>query len=173
MSVLTQEEQNRNPELDAQVVLISASYLLEEINSIKTDLTIERKKLEELKAENEGELASIRQKISLLETRLTTLQDQVEEFKRRADTSINNISSKIPSLVTLSTITLSQGVWKSKTCRHNGGGVCGAWNISDPERTGVPKEAVVPGQQGNKISVSKFPELCVACPLYESIRVTS
>ncbi|ARM75738.1 hypothetical protein [Acidianus manzaensis] len=65
----------------------------------------------------------------------------------------------------------SQGIWKSKTCRHGTQGSCEAWNISDPSKLGIPEDAISVAQDGTKrVITAKFYQLCISCPLYEPRR---
>jgi hypothetical protein len=93
-------------------------------------------------------------------------QLDVDLFKKIQE-ELNGINKAISWL----RIAESQGIWKSKTCKHVINDSCNAWNISDPEKVGIPTDVISFNQDGTKrVVVSKFPGLCIACPLYEPKR---
>ncbi|AHC51738.1 hypothetical protein SUSAZ_07155 [Sulfolobus acidocaldarius SUSAZ] len=108
-------------------------------------------------SELEEEVRKLSDKVNNL---VTDSRAQNEELK----TEINNIKSLISWL----SIARSQGLWKAKTCKHSVNEKCNAWNISDPEKLGIPQEYVSEGENGSKkVLVGKFSEICITCPLYD------
>ncbi len=101
----------------------------------------------------------------------------VEEFKKykldneEEHKKIGEVLSTIVKLTSWINLAKSQGVWKSKTCKHSINFICEAWNISDPEKLGIPSDAISTTQDGNKkVIVGKFSDICIVCPLYEGRR---
>ncbi|MEM0362622.1 MAG: hypothetical protein QXH75_02260 [Sulfolobaceae archaeon] len=111
---------------------------------------------------------------SELEEEIKNLSEELKKIKNSNDDEhkkiYDSISNLARSLAWLN-ISKSQGVWKSKTCKHSVNFVCQAWNISDEEKLGIPSDFISVNQDGSKkVIVSKFPEICISCPLYEARR---
>ncbi|MCY0850191.1 hypothetical protein [Sulfuracidifex metallicus] len=109
-----------------------------------------------------------------LELELKELKEEIKSLRDNNDVDHSRLNEKIDNVaksITWLNIARSQGMWKSRTCRHMENDACSAWNVNEPEKLGIPAEAVTLEQTGIKrISVLKFPELCIACPLYEAKR---
>mgnify|MGYP001772531098 CR=1 FL=1 len=110
--------------------------------------------------------------VSDLEGEVKKLADELkalkEEGRVREETIIKRVETLERSLSWLNVIR-AQAVWKSRSCRHSVNGVCEAWHVADPEKIGIPVDAVVVTEGPyKKISLTKFPELCATCPLYEA-----
>lgn len=109
-----------------------------------------------------------------LEIEVRELKEQIRNLKENDDVEHTKITEKIDELargLAWLNIAKSQGMWKSRTCRHMENDACSAWNVNEPEKLGIPADAVTLEQNGSKrISVLKFPELCISCPLYEAKR---
>lgn len=106
-----------------------------------------------------------------LENEIHQLNEKLNQLNENNSHEFEKIKSEIDKLHTLTSwlaIAKSQGIWKSKTCRHVVNDTCSAWLISEPEKLGIPQDAVFVADNGSKkVVVSKFPELCIVCPLYE------
>ncbi len=111
---------------------------------------------------------------SELEEEIKRIEEEIRSHEqldldslKKIHEELNNINKAISWL----RIAESQGVWKSRTCKHAANETCNAWNISDPEKVGIPSDVISFNQDGTKrVLVSKFPGLCIACPLYEPKR---
>ncbi|MGC9106023.1 MAG: hypothetical protein ACP5HQ_06340 [Thermoprotei archaeon] len=106
-----------------------------------------------------------------LETEVKSLKAEVEKVKddnRRAHDDIVKRIEALEKSVSWLTVVRSQAIWKSKTCRYANNGICDAWNVSEPDKVGVPNDAVVAVDGPyKKVNLNKFPEICAVCPLYE------
>ncbi|BFH74432.1 hypothetical protein SJAV_23760 [Sulfurisphaera javensis] len=110
-----------------------------------------------------------------LESEIKQLEEKVKQINDTNIQEFEKIKSEIDKLHTLTSwlvIAKSQGIWKSKTCRHVINDSCSAWSISEPEKLGIPQDAVFVTENGSKkVVVAKFPELCITCPLYEPKKI--
>jgi hypothetical protein len=106
-----------------------------------------------------------------LETEVKSLKAEVEKVKDDSKRTHDDIVKRVEALeksVSWLTVVRSQAIWKSKTCRYANNGVCDAWNVSEPDKVGVPNDAVVAVDGPyKKVNLNKFPEICAVCPLYE------
>jgi len=106
-----------------------------------------------------------------LENEIKQIDEKLNQVNENNLHEFEKIRSEIDKLHTLTSwlaIAKSQGVWKSKTCRHVINDACSAWSISEPEKLGIPQDSIFVTENGSKkIIVAKFPELCITCPLYE------
>ena len=106
-----------------------------------------------------------------LENEIKQLSEKINQVSENNSHELEKIKSEIGKLYTLTSwlaIAKSQGIWKSKTCRYVVNDACSAWNISEPEKLGIPQDAIFVAENGSKkVNVAKFPELCIVCPLYE------
>ncbi|MEM0113791.1 MAG: hypothetical protein QW253_04280, partial [Metallosphaera sp.] len=99
-----------------------------------------------------------------------------DKLKSHEELELNDIAKlkedaqKLWDFVSWLKVAQVQGVWKSKTCRHSINGRCNAWNISDPEKIGLTPDKIDESDNSKRVIVDKFPNLCVACPLYEAKR---
>ena len=131
--------------LKADVILVSASTLQKEIEEVKAEIAKQRE---------------------LIDLQVST----DEEYKLKLNEKIESVSNKLSNVdVILNWFNLakSQSVWKAKTCRHNDGRVCRAWNVSDPESVGIPPSYLEESDGVKRISTLKFPLICLSCPLHE------
>ncbi len=83
---------------------------------------------------------------------------------------LESITSSLERELSWRNVAKSQGIWKSKRCSHAVTGTCDAWHINEPDKLGIPSEAVIETEGRKRVSVTKFPELCIVCPLYEPLR---
>ena len=106
-----------------------------------------------------------------LENEIRQLNEKLNQVNENNLHEFEKIKSEIDKLHTLASwlaIAKSQGIWKSKTCRYVVNDTCSAWSISEPEKLGIPQDAVIVTENNSKkVVISKFPELCITCPLYE------
>jgi len=110
--------------------------------------------------------------ISELEGEIKNLNDNIKSLKEENSEEHKKILQKLELIEKWLTLAKSQGSWKSKTCKYANNGVCGAWNISDPTRIGIPEDAIYIAPDGSRrVIVSKYYELCITCPLYEVKRI--
>jgi hypothetical protein len=94
--------------------------------------------------------------------------DKVKEDQRKVSEEAAKRIEGLERALSWLNVERSQAVWKSRTCRYANNGICDAWNVSDPERVGVPKDAVIAVEGPfKKVDLQKFPEICAVCPLYE------
>ncbi|MEM3347038.1 MAG: hypothetical protein QXR57_02295 [Metallosphaera sp.] len=108
-----------------------------------------------------------------IEEDIKKLQDKLkshEELELNDITKLKEDAQKLWDFVSWLKVAQVQGVWKSKTCRHSINGRCNAWNISDPEKIGLTPDKIDESDNTKRVIVDKFPNLCVACPLYEAKR---
>ncbi|MEL9969302.1 hypothetical protein [Metallosphaera sp.] len=108
-----------------------------------------------------------------IEEDIKKLQDKLkshEELELNDITKLKEDAQKLWDFVSWLKVAQVQGVWKSKTCRHSINGRCNAWNISDPEKIGLTPDKIDESDNSKRVIVDKFPNLCVACPLYEAKR---
>ncbi len=109
-----------------------------------------------------------------LELEVKELKEQVRNLRDNNDADHTKLHEKIEEItkgLAWLNIAKSQGMWKAKTCRHMENNACSAWNVNEPEKLGIPADAVTLEQNGVKrVSVARFPELCISCPLYEAKR---
>ncbi|AWR94658.1 hypothetical protein [Acidianus brierleyi] len=111
--------------------------------------------------------SDLEEEIKKIEEEIKSHEQIDVDFQKKIHEEIDNISKSLSWLK----IAESQGVWKSKTCKHVSNDTCNAWNISDPEKLGIPVDVIIFNQDGSKkVSVNKFPGLCITCPLYEPKR---
>lgn len=110
-----------------------------------------------------------------LENEIKQLNERINQISENNVHEFEKIKSEIDKLHTLTSwlaIAKSQGIWKSKTCRHIVNDTCSAWSINEPEKLGIPQDAVLAIENGTKkVVVAKFPELCITCPLYEPKKI--
>ena len=110
--------------------------------------------------------------VSDLEGEVRRLAEEVKalrEEKRLSDEGISKRFETIERSLAWLNVMRAQAVWKSRTCRHSVNGVCEAWHITEPEKIGIPADAVIPADgQYKKVNLTKFPEICASCPLYEA-----
>ncbi|BBD73899.1 hypothetical protein HS1genome_2288 [Sulfodiicoccus acidiphilus] len=130
--------------LYSSVSLVSASELESELSALKEQI----KALKEVMERQQGDLSGSKATLEKLESMVLQLE---RELSWRA-------------------VAKSQGLWKSRRCKHVNSGICGAWHVSEPEKLGVPQDAVEITDGAKRVSVIKFPDLCIACPLYEPRR---
>ncbi|BCU71305.1 hypothetical protein [Stygiolobus caldivivus] len=106
-----------------------------------------------------------------LEEEIKELKDKLKGINDSTTQEFNSIKSELDKLFTITSwlnIARSQGMWKAKTCRHVFNDTCNAWSVAEPEKLGIPQDAVVVQENGSKkIVVAKFSDLCITCPLYE------
>ncbi|MDT7861216.1 MAG: hypothetical protein RRA45_03220 [Saccharolobus sp.] len=109
-----------------------------------------------------------------LEEEIKGINEELKKFKGENEEEhrkIYEILSNLSKMLNWINVAKSQAIWKSKTCKHSVNFTCQAWNISDEEKLGIPSEAIVINQDGTKkVIVSKFPDICMICPLYEARR---
>ncbi|AEB94280.1 hypothetical protein [Metallosphaera cuprina] len=108
-----------------------------------------------------------------IEEDIKKLQDKLkshEELELNDIAKLKEDAQKLWDFVSWLKVAQVQGVWKSKTCRHSINGRCNAWNISDPEKIGLTPDKIDESDNSKRVIVDKFPNLCVACPLYEAKR---
>ncbi|MEM3357724.1 MAG: hypothetical protein QXK17_01985 [Metallosphaera sp.] len=108
-----------------------------------------------------------------IEEDIKKLQDKLkshEELELNDIAKLKEDAQKLWDFVSWLKVAQVQGVWKSKTCRHSINGRCNAWNISDPEKIGLTPDKIDESDNTKRVIVDKFPNLCVACPLYEAKR---
>ncbi|AWR97095.1 hypothetical protein DFR86_05635 [Acidianus sulfidivorans JP7] len=111
--------------------------------------------------------SDIEENVKKLEEEIKNHEQIDIESQKKIQEEIDNIWKSLAWLK----IAESQGMWKSKTCRHSNQGSCEAWNISDPSRLGIPEDAITTAQDGSKrVVIAKFYQLCISCPLYEARR---
>ncbi|QGA55070.1 hypothetical protein GFS03_11035 [Sulfolobus sp. E5-1-F] len=111
--------------------------------------------------------SDLEQEIRQLTEELKSMKDDNEEEHKKIYVMIDNIARTLNWI----NIAKSQSIWKSKTCKHAINFVCQAWNISDENKLGIPSDVIVVNNDGTKrVVVSKFSEICIACPLYEPRR---
>ncbi|BCU67144.1 hypothetical protein HS7_05810 [Sulfolobales archaeon HS-7] len=147
MKILLMEAQFNNP-LKADVILVSSSSVHQEISSVKSEI-------EEIKEEINNKIIGDLEFKKTTDEKIATLEEKVK-----------GLEVKYEQLSWLS-LAKSQGIWKSQTCKHAKGGICSAWNISEPEIFGIPQDAIQVTESGRKVIVSVFPYLCISCPLYD------
>ncbi len=93
----------------------------------------------------------------------------IREEKRASDESLVKRIESIERAIAWLNVVKAQAIWKSKTCRHSSNGVCEAWHIAEPEKIGIPPNAVVQAEGPyKKVNLAVFPEICASCPLYEA-----
>lgn len=111
--------------------------------------------------------SDIEESVKKIEEELKTHEQLDLDTQKKIQEELDKISKSISWL----RVAESQGMWKSKTCRHGTQGSCEAWNISDPIKLGIPEEAVSVSQDGTRrVVISRFFQICIACPLYEPRR---
>ncbi|WP_338599647.1 hypothetical protein V6M85_10340 [Sulfolobus tengchongensis] len=111
--------------------------------------------------------SDLEQEIRQLAEELKNIKNSNDEEHKKIYTIIDNLTRNL----TWINVAKSQGIWKSKTCKHVLNFACQAWNISDENKLGIPNEAIIINDDGTKrVVVSKFPEICIVCPLYEARR---
>ncbi|QGR17121.1 hypothetical protein D1869_07930 [Sulfurisphaera ohwakuensis] len=110
-----------------------------------------------------------------LENEIKQLEDKIKQINNNNNIEFEKIKSELDKLHTITgwlNIAKSQGIWKSKTCRYVNNDSCSAWSISEPEKLGIPQDAIFVTENGSKkVVVAKFPELCITCPLYEPKKI--
>jgi hypothetical protein len=111
--------------------------------------------------------SDIEESVKKIEEEIKSHEQIDIDFQKKIQEELDKIRSTLSWLK----IAESQGVWKTKTCRHAIDGVCEAWNISDPGKLGIPQEVISVNQDGTKrVVVAKFYQICITCPLYEPRR---
>ncbi|AAK40463.1 hypothetical protein SULI_05515 [Saccharolobus solfataricus] len=111
--------------------------------------------------------SDLEQEIRQLTEELKNVKDNNNEEHKKLYALVDNITRTLNWI----NIAKSQGIWKSKTCKHAINFVCQAWNISDESKLGIPSDVIVINDDGTKrVVVSKFSEICIVCPLYEARR---
>lgn len=111
--------------------------------------------------------SDIEESVKKIEEELKVYEQSNAEFQKKLQGEIDSLWKSLSWLK----VAESQGMWKSKTCRHNNQGLCEAWNISDPAKLGIPEDSISVSQDGvKKVLVTKFFHICIACPLYEPRR---
>ena len=110
--------------------------------------------------------------VSDLEGEVKKLADEIRALREEGRVKEESIVKRVESLersLSWLNVVRAQAVWKSKSCRHSVNGICEAWHVTDPEKIGIPGDAVVQTEGPyKKISLMKFPEICATCPLYEA-----
>ncbi|MDT7875564.1 MAG: hypothetical protein RXQ80_03955 [Sulfolobaceae archaeon] len=108
---------------------------------------------------------------SELEEEVKKVEEKLKSLEDSHNKEFEKIKAEIDTLHTLTSwlnIAKSQGLWKSRTCKHVINDACVAWSIAEPEKVGIPSDAVVVTENGSKkVVVTKFFEICITCPLYE------
>jgi hypothetical protein len=109
-----------------------------------------------------------------LEEEIKEIREKIKNLNDSTSQEFNNVKSQLDRLFTITSwlnIARSQGLWKAKTCRHVFNDTCNAWSISEPEKLGIPQDAIVVLENGSKkVVVAKFSDICITCPLYEPKR---
>jgi len=109
-----------------------------------------------------------------VEVEVKKIEEELHAHQQLEGEKIKSILDDVKKLwdfISWLRIAEAQGVWKAKTCRHSINDRCQAWNISDPDRVGLPPDVVQVNQDGTKnVWVGKYPHFCIACPLYEAKR---
>ncbi|NON61967.1 hypothetical protein [Acidianus sp. RZ1] len=112
---------------------------------------------------------------SELESEIKKIEEEIkthEQFDIDSQKKVLEELERVKKSISWLKIAESQGIWKSKTCRHGISGSCDAWNVSDPIKLGIPEDAVNTNQDGSKrVSINKFYSICITCPLYEANRI--
>ncbi|AWR99620.1 hypothetical protein [Metallosphaera hakonensis] len=106
-----------------------------------------------------------------IEGDIKKLEEQLRFHQEQESNNVQKVKEELQKIwETLSWLKIAevQGVWKSKTCRHSLNGRCNAWNVSEPERIGLSQDMVEIGNDNTRhVIVERFPNFCIACPLYE------
>ncbi|MEM0173205.1 MAG: hypothetical protein QXV69_04230 [Sulfolobaceae archaeon] len=109
---------------------------------------------------------------SELESEVRNLAENLRSLKEENTEEHKKILQRLEVIEKWLSLAKLQGSWKSRTCKHVNNGICNAWNISDPVRIGIPEDAVYTPPDGTKrVIVTKYYDICITCPLYESRKV--
>ncbi|QKQ99707.1 hypothetical protein GWK48_04255 [Metallosphaera tengchongensis] len=107
-----------------------------------------------------------------IESDIKKIEEELKIIHNDSDDKILKLKEDVQRLwnfVEWLKIAQVQGIWKSKTCRYSDNGKCNAWNVNEPEKLGLPSEVIeVDSNSSKHVIVDKFPNFCIACPLYEA-----